>query len=298
MVEFVTRDQWNAIQNDLRPKRSPVTAVVSFVGKDAEALMPLRRGDRLVCNADDATVRRGLTNPDALKRFHQKGVEIYSVVGLHAKVIAGKDFAWVGSANASASGYLEATVRLGASAAKPIRRWADTLCREHRQLTGMDITQLQKLPRPARVWAPRPPRAEVDLSQVERLRILWLDDWADEEQIETGETEREQLLASHARQSGVSRWNWFGWSTSVDGLDEGSWVVIAGPGRPSRPARIERSSLYPRFRIIWYREASTPRRATQSELADAVPKWWDWDGSSALLVNRRSTVDRVLDLYR
>ena len=298
MVEFVTRDQWNAIQKDLRPKRSPVTAVVSFVGKDAEALMPLRRGDRLVCNADDATVRRGLTNPDALKRFHQKGVEVYSVVGLHAKVISGADFAWVGSANASASGYLEATVRLGASAAKPIRRWADTICREHRQLTGMDITRLQKLPRPARVWAPRPPRTQADLSKIERLRILWLEDWADEEQAQAAETERELLLASHARNSGIRQWKWFAWSTSLDDLDDGAWIIAISNGRPGRPARIEKASLYPGFRLMWYREVSTPRRAKQTELADAIPKWWDWDGSSALLVNRRSTVNRVLHLYR
>lgn len=298
MVDFVTQDQWNAIQKDLKPKRSPVTAVVSFVGKDAEALMPLRRGDRLVCNADEATIRRGLTNPDALKRFHQKGIEVYSVVGLHAKVISGEDFAWVGSANASNSGYLEATVRLGASAAKQIRRWANGMCQTEPQLTGADITRLQRLPRPTRVWGPRLPRTEVDLSQIEHLKIVWLGSWASDEENRVADAEHESLISNLGSSSGVRRWKSFIWGMSEDGLTEGTWVIVVVNGRPGRPARIEQSSLHRGFRVVWYREAPTARVARQGELADAIPSWWNWDDWDPLVVNRRSIINRVVDLYR
>lgn len=298
MTEFVTKNQWDAIQRDLRSKRSPVTAVVSFIGKGAETLMPLRRGDRLVCNADEATIKRGLTNPDALKLFHRKGVEVYSVVGLHAKVISGSDFAWVGSANASNSGYFEATVRLGRSGARQVGRWADSMCKREPQLTGADITRLQKLPRPARVWAPRQPRAEVNLSQVDSLRIVWLDDWVNEEEARIIDAQRTELIRIHGRSSGVHRWKDFVWDMSIDGLNEGSWVIVISRGRPGRPGRIEKSSLHRGFRVVWYLEAPTPRIAKQRELADAIPQWWDWDGWNPLIVNRRSTVNRVLDLYR
>jgi len=297
MAEFVTKNQWSAIQGDLKGKRSPVTAVVSFIGKDADTLMPLRKGDRLVCNADDLTIKRGLTNPDALKRFHSKGVEVYSVVGLHAKVISGSDFAWVGSANASNSGYLEATVRLGPTAAKRIRSWANEMSQQEPQLTGPDLSRLQRLPRPARSWAPRPPRSDLEVSAVSTLHLLWLDDWASEKQSSAAETEHQELITTHGRSSGVPRWKSFVWSTREDGLVEGAWIIAISGGRPSRPARIEKTSLHRGFRIVWYQEVSTPRVAKQSELAVATPGWWDWDGWLPLRISQKKTVANLLNLY-
>jgi hypothetical protein len=242
MAEFVTKNQWSAIQGDLKGKRSPVTAVVSFIGKDADALMPLRKGDRLVCNADDLTIKRGLTNPDALKQFHSKGVEVYSVVGLHAKVISGSDFAWVGSPHASNSGYLEATVRLGPTAAKRVRSWANEMSQQEPQLTGPDISRLQRLPRPARSWAARPPRSDLELSAVSSLHLLWLDDWASEKQDHAAEKEQEELITTLGRNSGVRRWKSFVWTTQEDGLVEGAWIIAITAGRPSRPARMKRQA--------------------------------------------------------
>lgn len=297
MAEFVTKNQWSAIQGDLKGKRSPVTAVVSFIGKDADTLMPLRKGDRLVCNADDLTIKRGLTNPDALKRFHSKGVEVYSVVGLHAKVISGSDFAWVGSANASNSGYLEATVRLGPTAAKRIRNWANELSQQEPQLTGPDITRLQRLPRPARSWAPRPPRSDLELSAVSSLHLVWFDGWARERENRAAEKEHQELIETLGRSSGVRRWRSFVWSTQEDGLVEGAWIIVIAGGRPSRPARIEKSSLHRGFRIVWYQEVSTPRIAKQSELAKVVPGWWDWDDWLPLRISRKTTTTKVLSLY-
>jgi len=297
MAEFVTNNQWSAIQGDLKGKRPPVTAVVSFIGKDADTLMPLRKGDRLFCNADDLTIKRGLTNPDALKRFHSKGVEVYSVVGLHAKVISGSDFAWVGSANASNSGYIEATVRLGPNAAKRVRSWANELSQQETPLTGPDISRLQRLPRPARSWAARPPRSDLELSAVSSLNLLWLEDWASEKQNHAAEKDHQELVTTLGRSSGVRRWSWFVWSTQEDGLVEGAWIIVISGGRPGRPARIERSSLHRGFRIVWYQEVSTPRIARQSELAKLVPGWWDWDGVLPLRISRKVTTAKVLNLY-
>jgi len=297
MAEFVTRNQWSAIQGDLKGKRPPVTAVVSFIGKDADTLMPLRKGDRLVCNADDLTIKRGLTNPDALKRFHSKGVEVYSVVGLHAKVISGSDFAWVGSANASKSGYIEATVRLGPTAAKRVRSWANELSQQETLLTGPDISRLQRLPRPARSWAARPPRSDLELSAVRSLHLLWLDDWAGDKESQAAEKEHDEMTSTLGRSTGVRRWRWFVWTREQDGLVEGAWIIPILSGRPSRPARIERSSLHRGFRIVWYQEVSTPRIAKQSELADAVPGWWDWDDWQPLRISRKTTVAKLLNLY-
>jgi hypothetical protein len=47
----------------------------------------LRSGDILVCDANDSMIRKGQTGAKLLRRLHRNGMAIYSVAGLHAKVM-------------------------------------------------------------------------------------------------------------------------------------------------------------------------------------------------------------------
>lgn len=80
---------WPAIRRDLdRPNRRPVVAVIGYIGKDAPTVMRLRKGDILVCDASETAVKGRLTNAAALQSFRKRGVRLFSLSGLHAKVIA------------------------------------------------------------------------------------------------------------------------------------------------------------------------------------------------------------------
>lgn len=79
----------------------PRHAAIAFVGVNAPEMLSLETGDVLVCNASRSAIESGATNPYVLREFVDRGVEVYSCSSLHAKVLAVRGYAIVGSANAS-----------------------------------------------------------------------------------------------------------------------------------------------------------------------------------------------------
>ena len=78
-------------------KDKPVLAAVAYV-TDASGL-PLGAGDILICDASDATARSGGTNRETLRGLVTRGVKVFSLPGLHAKVVVAGPRAIVGSSN-------------------------------------------------------------------------------------------------------------------------------------------------------------------------------------------------------
>ncbi len=87
---------------DVAKKAGPRRAAIAFVGEAApELLKKFGPRDILVVNAGDHALAAGATSPAALAAFLDRGVQLYSYSALHAKVIATKRSAVVGSSNAS-----------------------------------------------------------------------------------------------------------------------------------------------------------------------------------------------------
>lgn len=86
--------------------QGPRYAAFAFIGADAPDMLALEEGDVLVCNASEGAIRNGATNPLALRKFLDRGVQLYSCGTLHAKILAVRNSAAVGSANASRSSSL------------------------------------------------------------------------------------------------------------------------------------------------------------------------------------------------
>lgn len=81
--------------------QGPRYAAIAFIGVDAPDMLALQEGDVLVCNAGQIAVEAGATNPHALREFVDRGVAVFNCESLHAKLLAVKNSAAVGSANAS-----------------------------------------------------------------------------------------------------------------------------------------------------------------------------------------------------
>jgi len=95
------RDLWHQINTRL-DNRSGRVAAIAYLGIDAPLLLTgWGKGDLILCNAGEKALRSGSTHPDALKHFIDAGVEVRSSGVLHAKVIATRGVAIVGSMNAS-----------------------------------------------------------------------------------------------------------------------------------------------------------------------------------------------------
>lgn len=94
---------WKAITAAIRGSTGRRRAAIAFVTPAGQSLLPLRRGDELVVNASEPSLRSHATDPSALQAWTEKGVKAWSHGQLHAKVIVADDIAIVGSANASLS---------------------------------------------------------------------------------------------------------------------------------------------------------------------------------------------------
>lgn len=101
-TRFLPREQlWPTI-GVLASKAKGVRRVASaYVGAGASKMLPLRKGDVLLCALSIVNAKAGTVNPSELKKLRRRGVRLYRADDLHAKIYLLGDSAVVGSANAS-----------------------------------------------------------------------------------------------------------------------------------------------------------------------------------------------------
>src|SRR5437879_954134 len=98
---FLSANIWPELRRLAKSKSRRALVAVPFVGRNAARQLALRAGDILVTKFDEAAIRQGLVSPHAIVAFIQRGVNVYSVSNLHAKVFVFGRRAIVGSANVS-----------------------------------------------------------------------------------------------------------------------------------------------------------------------------------------------------
>ncbi len=94
-ARFVTGPMRAKLKSAMKEK--PVLAAVAYV-TDVGGL-PLGAGDTLICDASDATAKSGGTSRETLRHLVTCGVKVFSLPGLHAKVVVAGPRAIVGSSN-------------------------------------------------------------------------------------------------------------------------------------------------------------------------------------------------------
>jgi hypothetical protein len=91
---------WKTVKR-LARKSAVKRAAVAYVSSDE--YVQFGRGDTLVTDASDGAIAGGQTDAEVLARARGQGAELYSVKGLHTKVLLLDGVAVIGSANLSAS---------------------------------------------------------------------------------------------------------------------------------------------------------------------------------------------------
>lgn len=290
---------WVAIQKDLaRPGRRPVIAVVAFIGRHAPSVMPLRRGDMLVCDASDLAVKQQLSSPTSLRSYHRKGVAIFSVQGLHAKVISSPTSAWVGSANASKNSsehLVEASVRVTGDQARRVRSWAESLATEENELSLSGIARLATL----KTYPRRPgPRVEVTPTEIpsSQKSIVF---------VETGERltkqEEAEVTADSSKARDAARVSGFSskllsilmWDST--GIKVGDWVVDIRNGHVRRPAVVVRKKKTRSGWLIWMSEGNFSARPSVALLRTIHPKIGEGFGEYRL--TGQAAVRKIVKLF-
>lgn len=99
-VRILYNDLWPTITK-LAKKSKCRHVAVAYLGKGANRLLPLRKGDVLIADMSIDAVKNGQTNPFEVERYLRKGVNAYTCANLHAKMYIFDRTLLVGSANVS-----------------------------------------------------------------------------------------------------------------------------------------------------------------------------------------------------
>ncbi|WXG46148.1 MAG: phospholipase D family protein [Candidatus Atabeyarchaeum deiterrae] len=99
-VKVLGSDLWSTITSLSRHSTRRYVAV-AYLGQGANRLLPLGKGDCLVVNMSESTVRGGQTNPSEIEKYLAKGVNVFTCLNLHAKAFVFDRMAIVSSANVS-----------------------------------------------------------------------------------------------------------------------------------------------------------------------------------------------------
>lgn len=291
---------WPAIRRDLdRPNRRSVVAVVAYIGKDAPTVMPLRRGDVLVCDASDPAIKGRLTSVSALRGYRRRGVHLFSLAGLHAKVIASPTNAWVGSANASdnsENGLIEAAVRVTGEQARAVRLWADSLATEDCEVNAAELKRLAGLPlSPPR---PGPRRTDPPRTLPERARRLII--WSVDAEVTKGQQaaiDRERPTARQdARRAGLPSTLDPVPFTGDTVVRAGDWLITMRNGRVQAPGFVVRITREGRGGRLWLSRVPVTQRPPIAGLRMLLPQLHtDFD---EIVVRNRATVEGVLEAFR
>lgn len=106
MDTILTGNIWKQIASNVNkaPRRFAAVAYVS-----STARLNFRKGDVLICDASDRAIKSAETSAKVLRSLMRKGVDLYSMSDLHAKVVLFGKTALVGSCNLSISSAEELT---------------------------------------------------------------------------------------------------------------------------------------------------------------------------------------------
>jgi hypothetical protein len=116
MEQFLSEGLWEEIRRVTKSSRR-VYAAIAYIHEVSH--MMLSPGDVLVCDASYAAVAGGQTSVTALKSLARKNVKLYSVAGLHAKVLVADDTVFIGSGNASRNSIHESLIEAGLRSSSP-----------------------------------------------------------------------------------------------------------------------------------------------------------------------------------
>jgi hypothetical protein len=300
MNDFVGTSPWRSISSDVAKKhREPIVAAVSYVGSNAKSVLPLRSGDFLICDASERAIKQGVTSAEALNRYKRNGVRVFSVEGLHSKVISSKQFSWIGSANASSNSrdkLIEASIRVEGPASRKAFNWALGLATDDAELTVNDIQELKRVPISWEARGGFPSkrlRVPTFPKKLDSLHILEFTKEAHQYVVKIAEKEESEVKKT-LKTSGTTL-EWFEWELKVNKIKNvkvGDWFIDISHGRLGKPCRVIRVNQNPKFSLVWYERIKTPERQSVKELRECI------SGLEAGFGSKRITNAKQLDQIR
>ena len=269
---------WIRITKRVHKTKGRVVAAIAYVAKDAPDLLPLKEGDILVCDAEDASIKAGRTSAEALWKYHKRKVTIYKHRGLHAKVIVLPRAAFVGSANASITSrdardeaILETTESGAVQDARDFVLAKASGSAEAFRLGRIELQALLKIV-VTPTWQGTDKRKPAELpDRVGRLLVEFM--------TLQGYTKSTEEIIKQDRPKVRSRTSKMGpgldlkanewWAEDAGRLKKGDWILrVNENGRVDAPAQVvEIKPSTKRWSVVWL---ASPKSATKSVRLSAI----------------------------
>ena len=100
-ITLITKNIWPTLTKAAKMSKTKSMVAVAYFGQQGSSMLPLKKDSILLIDASEKAVKSGQTCPDELLKLYYKGVQIYSLENLHAKLfIIGKEL-FIGSTNVS-----------------------------------------------------------------------------------------------------------------------------------------------------------------------------------------------------
>jgi hypothetical protein len=228
MLRFLDRfELWGTLKSVAKTGNKPRYVAVGFVGRDAANLLPIGKGDVLVCPLTENNAKHGSVCPATLRVLQTRGVKIYLQDDLHAKVFLFGTKSIVGSPNLSKNSKNDldeaALMTSDAKTARRLREWFEE--RMDVPLTPEWLTRCEKVYRPPEFERRIGRRNGRPKQSVWLVNVQPMDfPEAEKAAFRQGETKARAEL-EHKRGYGVESIRWAGRPKFLDSIRKGDLVV-------------------------------------------------------------------------
>jgi hypothetical protein len=99
-IELLAGNLWNEIKRLSKTSKRKYLAV-AYIGRGASKFLRLTKGDSILVDMSEKSVKNSQTDPWEIEKYHKKGVAVFNCANLHAKIYVLGNTVIIGSANLS-----------------------------------------------------------------------------------------------------------------------------------------------------------------------------------------------------
>jgi hypothetical protein len=226
MEKVASLTVWEEIRR-LARKGPPRLGAVAYVSSDS--LIKFGKGDTLIADASDSAIKSGETSYKVLRAAYGRGAEVFSLPGLHAKVMLFGHTAVIGSANISLSSVENmveaALITDNPSTAAAVRSLIFQLARQAHPVNSAFLDRIRRI-KVIRHGGLRGGRRSKKLKVSEPKKRTWI---IGTHELSEGDFPQEKKLA----ESGMRKAK----KLKMHGKSDVTWVRWTGTGRFRRLAK-------------------------------------------------------------
>lgn len=200
-VELLTNKIWFEITNRAKETKKICLVSVAYFGLNGAKMLPLSKGSTLLVDASLKALRNGQTCPDELLKLYYKGVHIYSLENLYAKIFVFGNVLYCGSTNVSgnsANRLKEALIKTTDKfAIADAKNFIKSFCRI--ELGDDELTRMKKFYKPPKFFSS--PRDDSNENAEFHICKLVIRNWTkdEEHEAEKGRTAAEKNRINKSR---------------------------------------------------------------------------------------------------